>query len=47
MSGSFLKKDYILILAHTRWKLKKAIRILNQTLNELKLEKHPGKTLIG
>ena len=43
----FRYMDDILILAHTRWKLKKAIRILNQTLNELKLEKHPGKTLIG
>ena len=39
--------DDILILASTRWKLKKAIRVLNQTLNELILEKHPDKTLIG
>jgi len=39
--------DDILILALTRWKLKKAIRVLNQTFNELKLEKHPDKTLIG
>jgi len=37
----------ILVLASTRWKLKKAIRVLNRTFNELKLEKHPDKTLIG
>jgi hypothetical protein len=43
----FRYMDDILILAPTRWKLKKAIRLLNQTFNELKLEKHPGKTLIG
>jgi hypothetical protein len=39
--------DDILILAKTRWKLKKAIKIINQTFNSLKLEKHPDKTLIG
>ncbi len=39
--------DDILILAPTRWKLKKAIRVLNQTFKELNLEKHPGKTYIG
>jgi hypothetical protein len=39
--------DDILILASSRWKLKRAIRALNQTLNELKLEKHPEKTSIG
>lgn len=39
--------DDILILAPSRWKLKRSIRVLNQTLNELKLEKHPEKTSIG
>ena len=39
----FRYMDDILILASTRWKLKKAIRVLNQTFNELKLEKHPDK----
>jgi RNA-directed DNA polymerase len=29
------------------WKLKQAIQIVNQTLNELKVEKHPDKTFIG
>ena len=36
-----------LILTPTRWKLKKAIQVLNLTFNELKLEQHRGKTLIG
>jgi len=39
--------DDILILAKTRWKLKKAVKVLNETFDELKLEKHPGKTFIG
>ena len=43
----FRYMDDILILAPTRWKLKKAIRVLNQTFNELRLEQHPDKTLIG
>jgi hypothetical protein len=43
----FRYMDDILILAPTRWKLKKAIRVLNQTFSELKLEKHPEKTLMG
>jgi len=43
----FRYMDDILILSPTRWKLKKAIRVMNQTFNELKLEQHPDKTLIG
>ncbi len=43
----FRYMDDVLILAPTRWKLRKAIRVLNQTFNELKLEQHPDKTLIG
>lgn len=39
--------DDVLILAPTRWKLKKAIRVINQTFDELKLEQHPDKTFIG
>ncbi len=39
--------DDILILAPTRWKPKKAVRVLNETFNELKLEKHPDKTAMG
>lgn len=43
----FRYMDDILILAPARWKLKKAIRVLNETFNELKLEKHPDKTSMG
>jgi hypothetical protein len=43
----FRYMDDILILAPTRWKLRKAMRELNQTFNELKLGKHPDKTVIG
>jgi retron-type reverse transcriptase len=43
----FRYMDDILILAPTSWKLKKAIRVLNQTFNELRLEQHPDKTMIG
>ena len=39
--------DDILILAPTRWKLRRAVKILNETLTALKLEKHPDKTFIG
>ena len=39
--------DDILILASSRWKLKRAIKALNQTFNELHLEKHPDKTVMG
>ena len=41
------RATHLLILASTRWKLKRAIRVLNQTFNELKLVKHPDKTLLG
>ncbi len=43
----FRYMDDILIFTTTRWKLKKAIQVLNRTFNELKLEQHPDKTLIG
>jgi len=39
--------DDVLILVPTRWKLRWAIRVLNQTFGELGLEKHPGETFIG
>jgi len=39
--------DDVLILAPTRWKLREAIKVLNQTFSELRLEKHPDKTFIG
>jgi RNA-directed DNA polymerase len=35
------------VLAPSHWKLRKAVRVVNQTLNGLQLEKHPEKTFIG
>ena len=39
--------DDILVLAPTRWKLRRAVCVVNQTLAELWLEKHPDKPFIG
>ena len=39
--------DDILILAPTRWQLRRAVKVVNQTLGALSLEKHPDKTFIG
>jgi hypothetical protein len=39
--------DDWVVLSPNRWKLKKAIQIVNQTLKELKVEKHPEKIFIG
>jgi hypothetical protein len=39
--------DDILILAPTRWKLRGAVRAINEVLGTLALEKHPDKTFIG
>ena len=39
--------DDIVVLAPTRWKLRRAVEILNQVLSSLGLEKHPDKTFIG
>jgi RNA-directed DNA polymerase len=38
--------DDWIILAKTRWHQRKAIKKMNQVLNELKVEKHPDKTEI-
>jgi len=43
----FRYMDDILILATSRWRLRKAIRLLNQIFGKLKLGKHPDKTMIG
>ena len=40
-------QDDILILAKTRWHLRKAIKIVKQHVTKLKLESDPGKTFIG
>jgi hypothetical protein len=38
--------DDIVVLAPSHWKLRKAVRVVNQTLKGLQLEKHPEKTFI-
>jgi hypothetical protein len=39
--------DDILVLAPTRWKLRRAVRLVNEIGGALRLEKHPDKTAIG
>ncbi len=39
--------DDVLVLAPTRWKLRRAVRAVNGVLGALGLEKHPDKTFIG
>ncbi len=48
-SGLFYVRfmDDILVLAQTRWRLRKAVKAVNQVLAALGMEKHPDKTFIG
>ncbi len=39
--------DDVLVLSPTRWKLRRAVKVVNQVLGALRLEKHPDKTFIG
>jgi RNA-directed DNA polymerase len=39
--------DDLLVLAPTRWKLRRAVKLVNRVLGALRLEKHPDKTFIG
>ncbi len=39
--------DDWVILAATRWKLRRAIKAVNEVMAELRVEKHPDKTFIG
>jgi len=39
--------DDWVVLAPTRWKLRRAIQAVNQVMNVLLVEKHPDKTFIG
>lgn len=39
--------DDILLLTRTHGQLRRAVRVLNEQLNALRLEKHPDKTFIG
>ena len=39
--------DDWVVLAPSRWKLRRAVRIVNETLATLKVEQHPDKTFVG
>jgi RNA-directed DNA polymerase len=39
--------DDILILAPSHWQLRRAVKVVNQTLGVLSLGKHPDKTFLG
>ncbi len=39
--------DDFLVMAPTRWKLRRAVRAVNEVLASLSLEKHPDKTFVG
>jgi hypothetical protein len=39
--------DDFLVLAPSRWKLRRAVKAINEVLGVLELEKHPDKTFIG
>lgn len=39
--------DDWVVLAPTRWKLRRAVRVINQILNDLCVEQHPDKTFVG
>ncbi len=39
--------DDVLVLSPTRWRLRNAVKALNQVLSSLRLEKHPDKTFVG
>jgi RNA-directed DNA polymerase len=47
--GVFYRRymDDVIVLAPSRWKLRRAVRILNGELSARGLEKHPDKTFIG
>jgi hypothetical protein len=47
LRGQFPWATRLLILTKTRWQNRKAVKALNQILNQLKVEKHPDKTYIG
>ena len=39
--------DDIIVLSPTRWKLRKALKKVNQYFEQLKLKQHPDKTIMG
>ncbi len=48
-SGQFYMRlmDDILVLAPTRWRLRKAVKAVNELLGSLCPLKHPDKTFVG
>ncbi|MEG4230791.1 reverse transcriptase domain-containing protein [Microcoleus sp. Pol11C3] len=39
--------DDLVVLAPTRWRLRKAIKAVNEVMADLRVEQHPDKTFIG
>ncbi len=39
--------DDLLVLAPSRWKLRRAVKEINETLHERQLKRHPDKTFVG
>jgi RNA-directed DNA polymerase len=48
-SGVFYVRfmDDLVVLAPSRWKLRRAVKAVHEVLDRLRLEKHPDKTMIG
>ena len=48
-TGLFYRRfmDDVIVLAPTRWKLRRAVKMLNEVFASLELDKHPDKTFIG
>jgi hypothetical protein len=47
LRGQFPRATRLIILAKTRWHLRKAVRTVNQHFHQLKLEQAPDKNFIG
>ena len=48
-SGVFYVRfmDDWVVLAKTRWQIRRAVHFIRQTLNALKVDIHPDKTFVG
>jgi hypothetical protein len=47
LRGQFPRATRLIVLAKTRWHLRKAVRTVNQHFYQLKIEQAPDKTFIG
>jgi hypothetical protein len=47
LRGQFPRATRLIVLAKTRWHLRKAVRTVNQHFHQLKVEQAPDKTFIG